>query len=86
MAGRMSYTRPVAENFHHSRRAIRVACPTEFDENIVVGCFPAIKIENCRGITCIKPEIGQVLPMECAEEALRAMWEGKTDGKAVFTR
>ena len=34
----------------------------------------------------IKPEIGQVLPMECAEEALRAMWEGKTHGKTVFTR
>jgi NADPH:quinone reductase-like Zn-dependent oxidoreductase len=34
----------------------------------------------------IKPEIGEVLPMEHAEEALRAMWEGKTHGKAVLTR
>src|SRR5437660_44388 len=34
----------------------------------------------------IKPEIGAVLPMERAEEAFRAMWEGKTHGKTVFTR
>lgn len=34
----------------------------------------------------IKPEIGAVLPMERAEEAFRAMWEGKTHGKAVLTR
>src|SRR5437660_5832787 len=31
--------------------------------------------------TGIKPEIGAVLPMERAEEAFRAMWEGKTSGK-----
>jgi D-arabinose 1-dehydrogenase-like Zn-dependent alcohol dehydrogenase len=36
--------------------------------------------------TGIKPEIGQVLPMECAEEAFRAMWNGETHGKTVFTR
>src|SRR5882672_10752155 len=34
----------------------------------------------------IKPEIGAVLPMERAEEAFRAMWEGRTLGKTVFTR
>lgn len=34
----------------------------------------------------ISPEIGAVMPMERAEEAFRAMWEGKTNGKAVFTR
>jgi NADPH:quinone reductase-like Zn-dependent oxidoreductase len=34
----------------------------------------------------IKPEIGQVLPMEHAKEAFRAMWEGETHGKTVFTR
>src|SRR6266446_5072892 len=34
----------------------------------------------------IEPEIGSVLPMERAEEAFRAMWEGKTRGKTVFTR
>ena len=34
----------------------------------------------------IKPEIGAVLPMERAEEAFRAMWEGRTRGKTVFTR
>ena len=34
----------------------------------------------------IEPEIGAVLPMERAEEAFRAMWEGKTRGKTVFTR
>src|SRR6266404_2588603 len=36
--------------------------------------------------TKIKPEIGAVLPIERAEEAFRAMWEGKTYGKMVFTR
>jgi len=34
----------------------------------------------------IEPEIGVVLPMERAEEAFRAMWEGRTRGKTVFTR
>jgi D-arabinose 1-dehydrogenase-like Zn-dependent alcohol dehydrogenase len=34
----------------------------------------------------IEPEIGAVLPMERAEEAFRAMWEGRTHGKTVFTR
>jgi NADPH:quinone reductase-like Zn-dependent oxidoreductase len=34
----------------------------------------------------IEPEIGTVLPMERAEEGFRAMWEGKTRGKTVFTR
>jgi NADPH:quinone reductase-like Zn-dependent oxidoreductase len=36
--------------------------------------------------TEIKPEIGAVLPMERAEEAFRAMWEGTTSGKTVLTR
>jgi D-arabinose 1-dehydrogenase-like Zn-dependent alcohol dehydrogenase len=36
--------------------------------------------------TGISPEIGAVLPMERAEEPFRAMWEGKTRGKTVFTR
>ena len=34
----------------------------------------------------IEPEIGVVLPMERAEEGIRAMWEGQTHGKTVFTR
>jgi D-arabinose 1-dehydrogenase-like Zn-dependent alcohol dehydrogenase len=34
----------------------------------------------------IEPEIGAVLPMERAAEAFRAMWEGRTRGKTVFTR
>jgi len=34
----------------------------------------------------IEPKIGVVLPMERAEEGFRAMWEGKTRGKTVFTR
>src|SRR6202795_187547 len=34
----------------------------------------------------IAPEIGKVLPMERAEEAFRAMWEGTTHSKTVFTR
>jgi NADPH:quinone reductase-like Zn-dependent oxidoreductase len=36
--------------------------------------------------TGITPEIGQVLPMERAAEAFRAMWQGETHGKTVFTR
>lgn len=34
----------------------------------------------------IEPEIGAVLSMERAEEGFRAMWEGRTRGKTVFTR
>jgi len=34
----------------------------------------------------IKPEIGEVLPMERALEAFREMWRGETHGKTVFTR
>jgi NADPH:quinone reductase-like Zn-dependent oxidoreductase len=34
----------------------------------------------------IEPQIGVVLPMERAEEGFRAMWEGRTRGKTVFTR
>ena len=34
----------------------------------------------------IEPEIGTVLPMEQAEVGFRAMWEGKTRGKTLFTR
>jgi len=34
----------------------------------------------------IVPEIGTVVPMEHATEVIRGMWEGKTHGKAVFTR
>ena len=34
----------------------------------------------------IKPEIGQVLPMERGPEAFRKMWQGETHGKTVFTR
>ena len=33
----------------------------------------------------IEPDIGAVLPMERAEEAFRAMWDGRTRGKTVFT-
>jgi len=36
--------------------------------------------------TGIKPEIDQTLPMERAEEAFRAMWNGVTHGKTVLTR
>ena len=34
----------------------------------------------------IEPAIGAVLPLERASEGFRAMWEGKTAGKTVFTR
>src|SRR5207249_4386757 len=33
----------------------------------------------------IEPDIGVVLPMERAEEGFRAMWEGRTHGKTVFS-
>jgi D-arabinose 1-dehydrogenase-like Zn-dependent alcohol dehydrogenase len=32
----------------------------------------------------IKPEIGQVLPMEQAKDAFRAMVESRTRGKTIF--
>ena len=34
----------------------------------------------------IKPEIGLELPMEQAAEGFRAMLDGDTSGKIVFTR
>jgi D-arabinose 1-dehydrogenase-like Zn-dependent alcohol dehydrogenase len=34
----------------------------------------------------IKPEIGEVIPMERAQEAFRKMWQGETLGKTVLTR
>jgi NADPH:quinone reductase-like Zn-dependent oxidoreductase len=34
----------------------------------------------------ITPEIGAVMPMDQAREGFRAMWEGRTHGKTVFTR
>lgn len=33
----------------------------------------------------IRPEIGVVLPLDRAKEGFRAMWEGKTAGKTIFT-
>lgn len=33
----------------------------------------------------IEPEIGAILPLEQAREGFRAMWEGRTRGKTVFT-
>ena len=36
--------------------------------------------------TGITPQIGQVLPMDRAEDGFRAMWEGRTSGKIIFTR
>lgn len=32
----------------------------------------------------IKPYIGKVLPLERAEEGLRDIWEGRTQGKIVI--
>lgn len=34
----------------------------------------------------IKPEIGNILPMDRTDQGFREMWEGKTHGKTVFTR
>ncbi len=33
----------------------------------------------------IKPHIGKILALERAEEGLRDIWDGKTDGKVVIT-
>jgi len=53
----------------------------------IMGTLEDMKnMMNLIAQTGIKPEIGSILPMEHAEEALRAMWEGKTRGKTVFTR
>jgi D-arabinose 1-dehydrogenase-like Zn-dependent alcohol dehydrogenase len=53
----------------------------------IMGTLDDMKsMMNLMGQAGIKPEIGAVLPMERAEEAFRAMWEGKTHGKTVFTR
>jgi NADPH:quinone reductase-like Zn-dependent oxidoreductase len=34
----------------------------------------------------LKPEVGQILPMEQAASAFRNMWNGETHGKTLFTR
>jgi len=53
----------------------------------IMGTLDDMKnMMNLIAQTRIKPEIGAVLPMERAEEAFRAMWDGKTHGKTVFTR
>lgn len=53
----------------------------------IMGTFDDMKsMMNLIVQAGIKPEICTVLPMERAEEAFRAMWEGKTNGKTVFTR
>jgi D-arabinose 1-dehydrogenase-like Zn-dependent alcohol dehydrogenase len=51
-----------------------------------IGVDDMKKMINLIARAGIEPEIGAVLPMERAEEAFRAMWEGKTHGKTVFTR
>ncbi len=33
----------------------------------------------------MEPESGAVLPLDQAREGFRAMWEGRTRGKTVFT-
>jgi NADPH:quinone reductase-like Zn-dependent oxidoreductase len=53
----------------------------------IMGTLEDMKhMMNLIAQTRIKPEIGAVLPMERADEAFRAMWEGKTHGKTVLTR
>jgi NADPH:quinone reductase-like Zn-dependent oxidoreductase len=53
----------------------------------IMGTLEDMKnMMNLTAQTGIKPEIGAVLPMERAEEAFRAMWDGKTNGKTVLTR
>jgi len=53
----------------------------------VMGTLQDMKdMVNLIAASGIKPEIGLVLPMEQAVEGFRAMWEGRTHGKTVFTR
>jgi len=48
-----------------------------------MGSVNMVTLIATSGIT---PEIGLVLPMDQAAEGFRAMWEGRTHGKTVFTR
>ena len=48
-----------------------------------MGSVNMVTLIATSGIT---PEIGLVLPMDQAAEGFRAMWEGRSQGKTVFTR
>ena len=45
-----------------------------------------VSMMNLIARTGIEPEIGAVVPLDRAEEAFRAMWEGRTRGQTVFAR
>ena len=65
--------------------------PVVADQLTITGSIMGTRIDmenmmNMISHAGIEPEIGSVLPMERAEEAFCAMWEGKTRGKTVFTR
>jgi NADPH:quinone reductase-like Zn-dependent oxidoreductase len=65
--------------------------PVLADQLTITGSIMGTRrdMENLMNLisqTGIEPEIGAVLPMERAEEAFTAMWEGQTHGKTVFTR
>ena len=57
-----------------------------FDHRVLDGAFVARGLVELEEVlqTTILEEL--VRPMEGADEGFRAMWEGKTRGKTVFTR
>ncbi len=62
----------------------KISGANEANRNQVLGTRPdLIEFVTSTGIT---PQIGQVLPMDRAEDGFRAMWEGRTSGKIIFTR
>jgi D-arabinose 1-dehydrogenase-like Zn-dependent alcohol dehydrogenase len=61
--------------------------PSEFATKRVLGTLK--EMHNMIRLVIdggIKPEIGAVMPMEEAKEAILAMVEGRTHGKTIFTR
>jgi NADPH:quinone reductase-like Zn-dependent oxidoreductase len=65
--------------------------PVLGDQITLCGSIMGTLLDMKRMITFIissgiKPEIGEVIPMERAREAFRKMWQGETLGKTVLTR
>ncbi|KIW50730.1 hypothetical protein PV05_09518 [Exophiala xenobiotica] len=60
------------------------------NQTILTGVYTGTREEfvdllNFVAVKGIKPHIGKVLPLERADEGLKDIWEGKTEGKIVVT-
>lgn len=60
------------------------------NQTILTGVYTGTREEfvdllNFGAVKGIKPHIGKVLPLERADEGLKDIWEGKTEGKIVVT-